>query len=68
MRHWFNHETAKWPEFPARYRKELDGNPQAVRDFFDAAKGVDRITLLYGAHDEAHNQAIVLRDYLQEKE
>lgn len=64
LRHWFNHEAAKWDEFRRRYREELDANPRAVKDFFEAAKEADKITLLYGARDEEHNQAVVLREYL----
>lgn len=64
LRRWFNHEEAKWPEFRRRYREELERNQEAVRGFFAAVKGCDKVTLLYGAHDEKHNQAVVLREYL----
>lgn len=64
LRRWFNHEEAKWPEFRRRYKEELDAAPGALREFREAAKGRTVVTLLYGAKDEQHNQAVVLRDYL----
>ena len=67
LRRWFDHDVEKWAEFRQRYREELEHNTRAVREFFEAVKGSDKVTLLYGAHDEEHNQAVVLRDYLQEK-
>jgi DNA-3-methyladenine glycosylase len=63
LRTWFHHEDPKWPEFRRRYRAELDGNP-AVAELRALVSEHDRVTLLYSAHDEKENQAVVLRDYL----
>lgn len=65
LRQWFNHETEKWPEFRRRYRKELEDNPVAVTPLLVAAAAGD-VTLLYSAHDAGHNQAVVLKEYLDE--
>ncbi len=63
LRKWFNHEPAKWPEFQRRYRAELQGHADLVGQLrARAAKGV--VTLIYAAHDEEHNAALVLRDLL----
>lgn len=63
LREWFGHDPAKWPEFQTRFRAELDANPEAVTEALDwCRKGP--VVLLYAAHDEAHNNAVVLRDYL----
>ncbi|OQM75562.1 DUF488 domain-containing protein [Manganibacter manganicus] len=65
LRKWFGHDPAKWDEFQTRYRAELKDRSEAVEELRDlAAKG--KLTLLYGAHDEAHNNAVVLAKYLQE--
>lgn len=64
LRRWFNHEEAKWLEFQRRYKEELDAAPDAVRALREAAKGRDTLTLLYGARNERHNQALVLQQYL----
>ncbi len=63
LRTWFHHEEPKWPEFRERYRAELAGNP-AVAELRRIVSGHDPVTLLYGAHDETENQAVVLRDFL----
>ncbi len=66
LRKWFSHDPEKWDEFRKRYRTELDKNPDAVERCLEwLRKG--NVTLLYGAKDEEHNQAVVLRDYLHEK-
>ncbi len=63
LRHWFGHEPARYPEFRDRYFHELDSNPAVVQQLCDLADRGD-VTLLYSAHDEAHNQAVVLAEYL----
>lgn len=65
LRHWFNHDPARWPEFRARYRAELDARPEAVARALDWCRR-GPVTLLYAAHDTVHNNALVLRDYLAE--
>jgi len=65
LRRWFGHEPARWTEFQRRYRAELeDSAPFAA--LLDMARRHPRITLLYGAKDQEHNQAVVLRDCLIE--
>ncbi len=65
LRQWFHHDPDKWPEFRRRYRKELEANPVALTPLLLAAAAGD-VTLLYSAHDAAHNQAVVLKEYLEE--
>lgn len=63
LRKWFGHRVARWDEFRRRYRAELDANPDAVeRCLVWCRKGP--VLLLYGAHDERHNQAVVLAELL----
>lgn len=63
LRHWFGHEPERWPEFQRRYRAELERNPEAVSRLLELAKH-GRVTLVYGARDTEHNQAVALADYL----
>ena len=63
LRRWFSHDPAKWKEFQARYRAELDKNPAAWQPLRDAAR-LGPITLLYSSHDTEHNSAVVLASYL----
>lgn len=63
LRQWFGHEPTRWPEFQRRYRAELAGHQQALNQIRALAlKG--RVTLVYGARDEVHNDAVVLRQVL----
>ena len=64
LRQWFNHEPEKWPEFQRRYRSELQARAEAVKALHAELKKHPVTTLLFGAKDAAHNQAVVLRDYL----
>ncbi|WP_327085161.1 DUF488 domain-containing protein [Nonomuraea sp. NBC_01738] len=63
LRTWFGHLPERFPEFARRYRAELDRHPDALEPIRKAA-GKGPVTLLYAAKDTEHNQAVVLRDYL----
>ena len=63
LRQWFGHDPAKWVEFKKRYRAELKGNP-AVDELRALARKSD-VVLVYAAKDEAHNEAVVLQQFLQ---
>ena len=63
LRQWFGHDPARWPEFRKRYRAEIRSHPEQV----ERLRGIARhgpLTLVYSAHDEQHNDAVVLREYL----
>ena len=68
LRAWFGHRTERFEEFRARYEAELQDDPdrrRAVDEILEWAAGGGRLTLLYAAKDERHNQAVVLRDHLR---
>ena len=56
----------KWNEFKRRYFKELEKNSESVNKILDKVKG-GSITLLYGAKEEKFNNAVALKEYLEEK-
>ena len=64
LRKWFNHDAQKWPEFKQRYIAELQQNSAAVEQL-QAALKEGTVTLLYGAKDQEHNQAVALRELLK---
>src|SRR5690349_12993295 len=66
LRRWFNHDPAKWKEFERRYRAELSHKPENWQPLLEAARAGD-VTLLFGAHDEKHNNAVVLKALLEER-
>jgi uncharacterized protein YeaO (DUF488 family) len=67
LRRWFSHDPEKWPEFRALYFRELDSRPESWRPLLSAARR-RTVTLVYSSHDEEHNNAVALKDYLQTKE
>lgn len=66
LRRWFGHDPGRWAEFRDRYRQELAGRVDQIDRLLRRA-GQGRVTLVYGARDEAHNNAVVLREYLEER-
>ena len=65
LRKWFQHDPAKWTEFEKRYRAELGACPEAWQSLLDAACN-GKVTLLFSARDAEHNNAVVLKRYLEE--
>jgi uncharacterized protein YeaO (DUF488 family) len=65
LRQWFGHDPARWDEFRSRYHAELKDNPALGQLRQIIAKGP--VTLVYGARDEAHNQAVALAEVLGSK-
>ena len=63
LRQWFDHDPAKWAEFQKRYHEELKKNPAQVALLKKQAKK-GAVTLVYGAKDEEHNEALVLEELL----
>jgi uncharacterized protein YeaO (DUF488 family) len=66
LRKWFAHDQKKWAEFRERYIKELRANRDAVATLKQLEHN-KTITLLFAAKDEAHNEAVVIRDYIKSK-
>lgn len=67
LRTWFGHEPARFGEFARRYRSELRRGPaRELLRRLAALAATRTVTLVYGARDEAHNQAVVLREVLRE--
>lgn len=69
LRQWFDHDPAKWDEFRKRYKGELRrlAAQRAIAETIGAAKESPTITLVYGAKDSQHNEAVVLRDIFQRR-
>jgi uncharacterized protein YeaO (DUF488 family) len=66
LRKWFGHDPKKWAEFRRRYQAELEQHEEALKSILQAARH-GAVTLLYSSHDTEHNNAVVLRDYLDRK-
>ncbi len=63
LRAWFGHDTARWTGFRDRYFRELERHPDAVAQLRALARK-GSVTLVFGARDEQHNNAVALGQYL----
>ncbi len=61
LRKWFGHDPSRWDEFRRRYATELHRNGDLLNQLRTLARQ-GSVTLVYSAHDEVHNDAVVLRD------
>ena len=67
LRTWYAHDGSKWPAFVARYRAQLDSQPELVEQLLTiAASGT--LTLLYASRDSEHSSTTVLASYLAERQ
>jgi uncharacterized protein YeaO (DUF488 family) len=63
LRKWFGHDPKKWRGFRSRYRTELKQHGDELRLIKRKAKE-GTVTLIYGARDQEHNEAVVLKQLL----
>ncbi len=66
LRKWFGHDPLKWNEFKKRYYAELQKNSEVVSKLVELLKN-GKVTIVYGAKDEEHNDAVVLKEYLEKE-
>ena len=66
LRKWFSHDPKKWPEFQSRYFTELRAHRAAWEPLLTRARR-GRVTLVYAAHDTAHNAAVALKAFLDRR-
>jgi uncharacterized protein YeaO (DUF488 family) len=64
LRRWFGHDPKRFAEFRRRYTAELGGQEEKLRELRRRARG-GPLTLVYGAHDTEHNDAVVLAQILR---
>ncbi len=64
LRRWFSHDPRKWSEFRRRYFRELDANQEVLEPLLEAVRH-GHLTLVYSSHDNEHNNAVALKEYLE---
>lgn len=64
LRKWFGHDPKKWRSFRSRYQTELKQHPDELKVIKSKAKE-GAVTLIYGARDQEHNEAVVLKEFLE---
>ena len=67
LRKWFGHDPEKWRSFRRRYETEIRHNDDLIELLKQKARE-GTITLIYGARDEKHNEALVLKQFLEKNE
>lgn len=68
LREWFDHDPERWDAFRRRYHEELDDREDdALDDLLELHREEGTLTLVYGARDTEHNNAVALRAYLRER-
>ena len=65
LRIWFGHDPGKWEEFRRRYFEEIRQRPEVVKLLEDTLKNHATVSFIYAAHDEEHNNAVALKEYLE---
>jgi uncharacterized protein YeaO (DUF488 family) len=66
LRKWFGHDPKKWDEFRRRYARELEGHAAALEQLVERARA-GRVTLVFGAKDTEHNNAVALQEHLESR-
>ena len=66
LRQWFAHDPSRWVEFQRRYFAELRKRPESWRPLLDAARN-GKLTLVFGARDAEHNNAVALKAFLEKR-
>jgi uncharacterized protein YeaO (DUF488 family) len=66
LRQWFDHKAERWEEFQRRYAAELADKAGPLRELGNLLDN-GRVTLLFGAHDEKHNNAVALAAWLRKQ-
>jgi uncharacterized protein YeaO (DUF488 family) len=64
LRHWFDHNPSRWTQFCEQYRAELAENAEVLATIVERTKS-GRVTLVYAARDQEHNNAVALRDVIE---
>lgn len=66
LRQWFGHDPEKWAEFKRRYFAELRANSEGWESILEQARR-ETVTLVYSSHEEVHNNAVALREFMLER-
>ena len=64
LRQWFHEDPSRWGDFRKRYLSELKGHRELLRQLAQHSR-TSRVTLVYSASDEQHNNAVIIKQYLE---
>lgn len=66
LRTWYGHDPEKWEEFRRKYFEEMRKRPEVIKELRDVIRTHDNVTFLFAAHDTEHNNALALKEFLEE--
>lgn len=66
LRTWYGHDPGKWEEFRIRYFEEIRTRPEVIKELREVIRTHDTATFLFAAHDTEHNNALALKEFLEE--
>jgi uncharacterized protein YeaO (DUF488 family) len=66
LRRWLTQNSQKWDEFQSKYREELKDKTEFINHILDLEKEKGTVTLIYTAGNAEHNNAVVLKEVLEE--
>jgi uncharacterized protein YeaO (DUF488 family) len=66
LRIWFGHDPGKWEEFRKKYFAEIRERADVLEILWDVLRSHDVVTFLFAAHDEEHNNAVALKEFLKQ--
>jgi uncharacterized protein YeaO (DUF488 family) len=67
LRKWFSHEEKKWSEFKEKYHQELSDRESLITPILDKMSS-ENVTFLFGTKDEEFNNAVALKEYIEERQ
>lgn len=65
LRKWFGHNPQKWPDFQKKYKAEILANKEVFDELKKIVRERKNVTLLYAVKDDAHNEAVVIKDLIK---
>lgn len=68
LRTWFNHDAKKWQDFKRKYQEEIKNHVDHIKHLKALEKEHKKVSLLFAAKTEAHNNAVVLKSFLDDWE
>ena len=66
LRTWYGHDPEKWEEFRRKYFEEMRARPGVINELREVIRTHDTVTFLFAAHDTEHNNALALKEFLEQ--